>query len=94
MSWSKYEDGCTGCEPVALNPATGQVLHEATAALKRVWEGATHSEREAFHNVCCNNDTSPGTMAAVAPLHARFEAAFKAMDGQGKVGLVTDAEKH
>lgn len=58
MSRTKYEDSCSGCRPVLLDPKSGKVWADdspAMHAVMHVWEGTTREEREAFHRVTCLN---------------------------------------
>lgn len=58
MSNKVFDDNCPGCRPVLVDPDTCKKLdssHSAMQAVDRVWASTTRKEREAFHNVCCNN---------------------------------------
>jgi hypothetical protein len=48
-------EGCPGCRPVVFDPATGEVNERATAFACKAFDGATPSQRRAWHRVTCTN---------------------------------------
>lgn len=78
MSWQEFDENCPGCRPCLINAETGEKLAQDSdimRAVNKVWETATLQEKQAFHNVCCNNSREPMDMALMQGLADRIRAA-------------------
>jgi len=61
MSWSAFDDECTGCKPSMMDVETGLVLPDHAPPMKivlRLWGETTLAERQAWHRVTCLNSRS------------------------------------
>lgn len=75
MSKHKYDPNCVGCRPVIINASTGHSFSDDSVEgrmIERVWQTSTPEEREAFHEVTCNNSRDPETMAKGQRIAARL----------------------
>lgn len=80
MSQDTYEDQCAMCRPILINPKTGKVMAQDSlemAAINKVWEATTREERQAFHNVCCNNSRSDTDMILCNGLIDKIQTALR-----------------
>lgn len=84
MSFKKFEDDCPGCRPALMDAMTGEVIPESDPKMKAVlgvWAETTRREREAFHNVTCNNSRNVRDLALVNPLVQRMQQAMLSVAG-------------
>lgn len=68
MSVEKFDHTCGGCEPVLVNPETGQVYAEDSPqmrAMREVWKTLPYPYKEAFHRVTCRNSRAPEDVAVM-----------------------------
>lgn len=78
MSWKEFDDNCPGCRPCLIDPKTGKALAQDTDIMRqvnKVWETATLQEKQAFHNVMCNNSREELDMALAQSLVEKISAA-------------------
>lgn len=71
MSIEKFDDNCPGCRPVILDIVTHKPLPESDPAMQKmlaIWARSSYEQREAFHNVMCNNSRDAYELALVKEL--------------------------
>jgi hypothetical protein len=81
MSQKQFDDNCPGCRPVLIDPVTGTKFedsHPIMQMVDRVWAATTRQEREAFHNVCCNNSRKQSDMEQMSAIVQKIESLAKA----------------
>lgn len=78
MSWTEYDDACTGCRPVLIDPFAKPLPddHPAMVAVLAVWDATDLPTRQAWHAVTCTNSRTPEHMALVRPLLANMQRAL------------------
>jgi hypothetical protein len=60
-----YDPDCPGCKPAAMDPTTGKVLPDSHPLMQRIlwaWGQTSREQREAWHNVTCQNSRDPHDM--------------------------------
>ena len=80
MSWKAYEENCQGCRPCVIDPKTMKPLPEDSEIMRTVnavWATATREEKEAFHNVTCNNSEEYKDVTLFTGLCGRIQEALK-----------------
>lgn len=78
MSWKEFEEDCPGCRPCIIDAKTGEKLPQDSDIMKavnKIWETATQQEKQAFHNVTCNNSREAMDMALMKGIVDRIQAA-------------------
>lgn len=79
MAWETYDDTCPGCQPVLLNPKTGEKYPDddpAVVAMNKVWSAMVLEERQAFHRVCCENSRDPEDIAVMQKMSENIKREF------------------
>jgi hypothetical protein len=82
MSIKHFDDNCAGCKPVLADPKTMKPLPDSDPAMRAidaVWATTTREQRQAFHNITCNNSREPADLALVEPLIADIQSALDAL---------------
>ena len=83
MSREVFQEGCKGCEPCAIDVETGQRLtadHPVMMAMMRVWRTLSLAEKQAWHEVTCQNSREPQTLAVASRIVQRFQSEIKATE--------------
>lgn len=76
MSREQFDDDCPGCKPAILDVQTGQPLnedHPIMVKVMTVWDGTTLAERQAYHNVMCQNSREPSDLELVNRVISKIE---------------------
>ena len=63
-----FDPDCPGCQPVIVDPTTGQVLprhHPAMLAALALWKDLPFDQQEALHRVWVQNSRDPADMAVM-----------------------------
>ncbi len=84
MSIKQFDDNCPGCKPVLADPKTMETLPDsdpAMQAINAVWATTTREQRQAFHNITCNNSRNAADIALVEPLMVDIQLALDALSG-------------
>ena len=79
MSKEVFDDNCPGCKPALIDVQSGKVLANDSHVMilvNKVWAGTTREQREAFHNVCCNNSRDPKDLKLMEEISKAMEMAF------------------
>lgn len=79
MAWKTYQEDCPGCRPAMIDLKTGQPLPDDNPMMKIVlglFSEASYGERQAFHNVTCNNSRRTKDLQCCRGLVARFQKAI------------------
>ena len=79
MSWTAHDDNCTGCRPAMMDAKTGRVLPDDAPEMKLlldVWSKTTLEERQAYHNVTCNNSRESKDLNLAGAIIQRFQMAL------------------
>lgn len=66
MSRHEYSPDCPGCRPVVIDPSTGCILPEDSAAMRivnTIWDRASEMDKRAWHAVTCLNSRAPLDLA-------------------------------
>lgn len=80
MGREEFSDTCKGCRPCAVNMATGQIESDDSPIMRiinAVWEGTTLEERQAFHEVTCNNSRAEHHMLLMKSFNDKVAAGLE-----------------
>lgn len=78
MSRVEFEGDCPGCEPVMMNPKTGEVFpknHPNMVAMMKVWQATSLAEKQAFHRVCCLDSRAKKDLLVMNKIAVEFKKA-------------------
>lgn len=81
MSKEQFSDDCPGCRPAVIDVKTGKVMGPETPMMQivnGVWAKTTREQRQAFHNVCCNNSRQPEDLALAKEIFTAIQTAADA----------------
>lgn len=84
MSVEQFDNTCTGCKPVVIEPATGVAFGEDTPigkAMESAWETLSLDERQAFHRVCCLHSRDETDLNVCTKLTKQMTAYLQTLEG-------------
>lgn len=93
MSKTKYEDGCTGCEPAGIDTRTGEKLppeHPASVGMMVAWAQTNRRTRKAWHAVTCLNSRRPGDLRIMAAFRDAMMREIKIAEDRSGAWLKRD----
>ena len=91
MSRAKYEDGCTGCEPAAMDMKTQTRLPEAhpiCIGMAVAWAKTDRKTRKAWHSVTCLDSRRPKDIRLVNAFRAEMDREIRIVENKSGAWLM------